>query len=308
MKEYDIYLKQRIHESKLFIYSIPYRDGVSVTNRLILESMLEYYTLQKMIALESKSELVAEIDGIINIVRERIGSGMEIQAKADFFVRYYNELQKSAIELNIPDLPTYLYSMFSLENALGIKVSDVDVAAKSSLGNHLDSAISILIDDVPTKETMFGAGKSDVELRARIKRTHKQVFEVASSDIVMDTQPLGLFYCLTTGLDAAISIAAQIADIEIHYSLGNAKNALAITTSEPETAAEKHIDVSSEVSLFCQLAATAISYFGISSDLMVEASISAGLKRYRLLEELDNLALEGIDDMTLGELDYVELT
>lgn len=130
MKEYDIYLKQRIHESKLFIYSIPYRDGISVANRLLLEAMLQYYTLQKMVAVENKSVLIAEIDNMLSIVREKISSSMEIQISADFLTRYYNDLEQNAIILNIPELPTFLHSFFDVQNALGIHISDVDAIAK----------------------------------------------------------------------------------------------------------------------------------------------------------------------------------
>ena len=78
MKDYDIYRKQHIHETEVLIYSLPYRDGITVTNRIILEAMLKYYTLQKAIAIQNQSEIVAEIDKIILTIQENVGSGLEI--------------------------------------------------------------------------------------------------------------------------------------------------------------------------------------------------------------------------------------
>lgn len=308
MKEYDIYLKQRLHESKLFIYSIPYRDGVSVTNRILLEAMLQYYTLQKLIAVENKSELVAEIDDILAIVHERIGNSMGIQISAEFLTRYYNELEQNAIELNIPDLPAFLRSFIDVRDALGIHVSDVDVIAKGFLGEHLDNAIVFAASDLTLDERMFGQAKSAMTLRARIGKTHKHDFEVVNSGLVVDTPPVDLFYCYSTGLETAMSIVAHITDIEIHYSLGDANSAMAILTSEPETSAVKHITISNEIELFCEMAATVISYFQADSGMAIRSSVSAGMKRYRLLEELDDMTLEEMDNMTLEELDYVWLT
>lgn len=308
MKEYDIFLKQRIHESKLFIYSIPYRDGISVANRLLLEAMLQYYTLQKMIAVESKSELVAEINEILSIVHERIGSGMEMRISADFLTRYYNELEQSAIEMNIPELPTFMRSFFDVQNALGIHVSSVDVIAKGSLGDRLGNAIIFAADSVEMKAKMFGQAESSMAMKAKIKRTHKQSFEVVNSELVVDTPAVDLFYCYTTGLETAMSIVTQITDIEIHYSLGDANSAMVLSASETENAAKKYISVADEIQLFCEMAITAISHFEASQGMAMQSSVSAGLKRYRLLKEIDDLELKDIDDMTLNELNWVELT
>ena len=46
-KEFDIYLNERLHQCDIIVYSIPYRDGLTVMERLILETCLESYTLQK---------------------------------------------------------------------------------------------------------------------------------------------------------------------------------------------------------------------------------------------------------------------
>lgn len=48
----------------------------------------------------------------------------------------------------------------------------------------------------------------------------------------------------------------------------------------------------------------AISAF---SELHLTPNVAAGLKRYRLLSDLDSSTLSSIDSMSLDELDYVEL-
>ncbi len=47
MKEYDIFLKQRLTEGSIIVYSLPFRDGVSAVNRVVLRAMLSYFSLQK---------------------------------------------------------------------------------------------------------------------------------------------------------------------------------------------------------------------------------------------------------------------
>ena len=47
MKEYDIFLKQRLTEGKIIVYSLPFRDGVSAVNRIVLQALVSYFTMQK---------------------------------------------------------------------------------------------------------------------------------------------------------------------------------------------------------------------------------------------------------------------
>ena len=84
VKEFDIYLKRRITECDLIVYSLPYRDGLTATNRIILESCIESYTLQKFVAMQFGSELVSHIDKMIKTCYERLNWGTAISADAVF--------------------------------------------------------------------------------------------------------------------------------------------------------------------------------------------------------------------------------
>ena len=72
MKEYDIFLKQRLTEGSIIVYSLPFRDGVSAVNRVVLRAMLSYFSLQKKIAVANQSALLAEIDEMLATVSEKI--------------------------------------------------------------------------------------------------------------------------------------------------------------------------------------------------------------------------------------------
>ena len=65
MKEYDIFLKQRLTEGSIIVYSLPFRDGVSAVNRVVLRAMLSYFSLQKKIAVANQSALLSEIDEML---------------------------------------------------------------------------------------------------------------------------------------------------------------------------------------------------------------------------------------------------
>ena len=64
MREFDVFIEKPLTEADVLIYSIPFRDGITASNRIILETMLDYYTLQKAVALKNNIALVSRIDEI----------------------------------------------------------------------------------------------------------------------------------------------------------------------------------------------------------------------------------------------------
>lgn len=48
-------------------------------------------------------------------------------------------------------------------------------------------------------------------------------------------------------MEAAFAIAASIGETEFHYSLGDGSNAIGIETSEPETIAEKKLQIGNAI-------------------------------------------------------------
>ena len=92
MKEYDIFLKRRLTEGTIIVYSLPFRDGVSAVNRVVLQAMLSYFSLQKKIAVANQSVLVAEVDEMLATVSEKIGDQVCLKANAALTTKYRNEL------------------------------------------------------------------------------------------------------------------------------------------------------------------------------------------------------------------------
>ena len=78
-------------------------------------------------------------------------------------------------------------------------------------------------------------------------------------------------------------------------------------SSEPETIAEKKLQIGNAIEMFYELVVETISLFAVSNDAEILMTLNAGMKRYRLLSDLDDKTLAEIDDMTLEELDFVVL-
>ena len=141
VKEFDIYLKRRITECDLIVYSLPYRDGLTATNRIILESCIESYTLQKFVAMQFGSELVSHIDKMIKTCYERLNWGTAISADAVFQTHYIMNPEASAVELAVEDIPA-LETMFAeAESCMILNAAPLLANIAKSLG-HGHTAIA----------------------------------------------------------------------------------------------------------------------------------------------------------------------
>lgn len=73
LTECDIYLKERLTECDIIVYSIPYRDGLTVMDRLVLAGCIAGYTLCKFVAIrENNITLSADIDKMIKFCVTRL--------------------------------------------------------------------------------------------------------------------------------------------------------------------------------------------------------------------------------------------
>lgn len=307
MKEYDIYLKRRLTEGTLFIQSLSYRDGLTITYRLLLKAMLDYYTLQKVIAIKNESVLVAEVGEIINTIHELIGSDIELKVDADFFVRYRNELEANAIEIGLPNIPSFLKSFFEVENAIEFSCG-VEEQLLRPFNIREGIVITSEMRELMLHSIVHSMEENGIGICSVLEDTDKQIFEVVDHAIELNIPEVGLFYCYTTGLEHVISIAAEIVgDLDIRYSLGDVNWYLPVVTDVKETSIQKFLTVQNDIPLFCDASATVISYLTAESQIQIETDMLAGLKRKRWVSEVAGLSRDESGAMSLQEFFYVTL-
>ena len=176
MKEYDIFLKQRLTEGSIIVYSLPFRDGVSAVNRVVLRAMLSYFSLQKKIAVANQSALLSEIDEMLATVSEKIGDQVCLEASAALTIKYRNELEQAAMRLDIPAFTLFAQSFFALESQIGIKVSQPIAYAKSSLGDA-QSAMAIVAKSLAEQKQVFDTIQNQTVFGANDLAFRKHDFE-----------------------------------------------------------------------------------------------------------------------------------
>lgn len=305
MKEFQIYIR-RPPPMEIFISSIPYRDGVAVVNKLILHSNIDNLQMEKALKISAGLFIGSSLEDMTATVMEMVRGQIAIQSDVAANLNYQVETTPNLILFPQLDLSMTERKLFHAQNAIGILTSSVEEVIKSPLGSGAGSIV--LFDSLSGEQKISKEQVSDgFELVCGVLDSFKTVYEAAQSGFYVDTPDLSLFYKLSVSGDSALCVTSELKELEVHYSLGDGKSEIVVSSGELDTLAEKKLEISNQVQMTCDVDSE-LSYFSqAENQIVIDSQASAITKRYRLLCEVDDWLLSDMDDMTLQELDYVIL-
>jgi len=307
-KEFDIFLNNRLTQCDIIVYSIPFRDGLTAAHRMILESCLESYVLQKFVAVQTNSELVSHIDKMIKVCIERLNWGTSLDVSADFQTHYVLNPTPSVIEIAPTNNLETLRTMFtSVDNALDIAVAPLNaMIAKSLGGGNSVMNPNVNVRDVLKRSILQPI--SNMEITSQVSDMQVQKTLSAESVFIPTADLVNLCYRLYTASETVMQLAASVLETEIHFSLGGGNAGFEITSELSEEYATKYEVAKNVVSILAQAVEWIIQYMEPESNgVQFAAEVTTVLKRHRMLEEMDEDTLLSYDDMTLEEVDYIIL-
>lgn len=306
-KEFDIYLNNRLTQCDIIVYSIPYRDGLTVMNRIILESCLDNYLLQKFVAAQTSSELVAHIDEMIKICREKLSVGMAIGADVEMSVHYALSPEDAAIVLGQNNVSLTASSFIATENAVVLDVEPLLALVGKSLGG---GESSILFDQSVYKEIKNSIERYEdgIGVSAQVTGTAKRGSISVESAVVPMADVTDLCYRLHCAGETALALAASVLGTEIHFSLGSGSSGIVLGAEVDGDRVTKFETAQNTLMLLAELT-DQLTQFMEPEPTAVElfADMQPIVKRHRLLGEMDESTLVSFDEMTLAELDYIIL-
>lgn len=307
-KEFDIYLRKHLVECDLLVYSIPYHDGISVTNRLILEAALNGYLLHKFAAAQMGSEVEAHIDQMIKLCLEKLSMGMDLGAVVDFEAHAKLYMENDPIIIDTPAINTLEQVFNEVENGLVLAVDPLVTQVASSTGRGkfplpVDAGVACTL-----KHSLLNL-RSVLTSDATVKQINQVDHIRADTSTVIDSALQSLCYNLVFDASAAIEIVALVLGTEIRHSLGVWYNGLTLDSKVTGTWAQKFIVAETVTAIMQEATGKLIKvlYPDDVGTVVKTSGLNISMKRYRLLYELDNLRLADIDGMTLKELDYIWL-
>jgi len=339
-KEFDIFVRRRLHECDLIVTSLAYRDGISVANRLILESCIKEYTLVKAVAASTDIELATHIDQMLKIayiILNRSNAGclldyletsdgealcthdgvdimtvykypaasIDITANADLSSSAFIDVE-NALDICCDDeIQATLNQYFKAEHGIELSTTDLTAVIEKFAG-YANSDMEITQVIYNTLKYALERFESTTTLGASVFGEHEDKFLDIDSAMQLLTDVKNLCYRLTSGGSTTMELAALVIGTEIHFSFGRAFSNMALNSRVTNNVLYKMEAPSVPVEL-AHSVTESITQFMSLEDIAVEIAMIAEpiLKRHRLLWEMDDGTLESYDDMSLEDLYYV---
>ena len=308
-KDFDIFLHRHLTECDLFIQSIPFRDGISVTDRMILDACLQGCKLMRIAAAQSNIELVAQLDRMIKTCYEKLGASTIMDASVDFKVFSVMAPTSEPIVVSVENLGTLATALNRAEAGMVMSVSPLVTKIAKSLG-HMKSPIILGADVTDTLKKSMLTLRSGMLLDAGLSGELKTgLLADINAEISMDATLASLCKRISFDAVAGIEMTAMILGTRMSHSLGRAISGITINSKVTGTKARKLEAADGIIQIMVDMVPILIKLiYPENNKLILKADVTGSkLKRYRLLSEMDDHSLEDFDNMTFDEVDYVIL-
>lgn len=309
MYTYDVYLKRRLTEIDVIITQLVQRDSFAMYDWLTLFATMDELEIRKALKVESEMILDTRLEDFLEYVHEKINSDMYLNASADLLRQVLAEGETEMV-LSADEMDILEKSFISSDSVLEISVSPLDYYIAHSFG-RVDFNMEMLINDLQTLKYSLEKFENQFVLSADVDFSSQKNIDIEELSMFLNVAPTDIFYLLTIGGNAVTNLYAQPLDEYILKKvLHNLDAQLTLSASADDVwGMIKGIGIEDVLNIFTEIAETLIQFvYPTTADMIISCEGSAGLKRYRLLSEMDDHALSDFDDMTLEEVDYVILT
>ena len=241
----------------------------------------------------------ASMHDILKIVHEQIASEMYLDADVDLLKQTMasgeSEMVLSADEMDILEK-----SFISGDSTLEIYASPLDYYVALSLGNAKFD-MTMFAEELDTLKYSIDKFENELYISADAEMASKKM-------MFLDVAPTDIFYLLHISGEAMTYLYADMVDDLVLKNVlhdPEFETWLDIDT-EQDFLLKKFTGMEDVLNVFANIVETIIQFIQpITADMYLDCEASAGLKRYRLLYEMDDLTLSDFDNMTLEEVDYV---
>lgn len=304
-KEFDIYLNRRVIECDLMVLSLPFRDGLTADNRMILDTCIEAYTLYKFVAAQSNAAIEQHIDEMLKRCYEMLEIGMSIRSKADFQVHYTMYPEDFSVNIQAKDIPMLTNMFANAQSALqmGVELIDASVGQSAGTGSTVIDVGATLFDTI--KNSLLTL-KNQLALSAGVEQINMQSYADAEAGMELSADIDNLCYRITDAASTAVELAALVLGTEIHFSFGRAYANMSFRSSVSGSNITKYEVIDGTIGLLATLIENMTQYADPSlhsMEMTVEAQ--SVVRRHRLLSEMDIDTLEALDVASLEDLYYV---
>lgn len=308
MQSFDVYLKKRLTEIDVIITQLVQRDSFSIYDWLYIYATLDDIEVRKNLKVDASMILDTTMENILEIVVEKIHNEFYVDADMDLVNQVITgvetEMVSFASELDVTEK-----SFTGGDSSLEIAVDPLDYYIAHSFGD-VEFDMQLLVNELDTLKYSFEKIINDAELLADIDFASVKNIGVDESEMFLDVEPTDIFYLLTiAGQAISYMSASPIEKYILKKMLYGVESEMYLSANaDIDWQLQKFIEIDNSLNLLVEMTEVLIQFISGQSEMYLDCEASAGLKRYRLLSEMDDLTLSDFDNMTLNEVDYVIIT
>lgn len=305
MQSFDVYLKKRLTEIDVTITQLVQRDSFSIYDWLYIYATLDDIEVRKSLKVNASMTLDTMLDDILEIVAEKIHNELYVDVDMDLVNQVITGGETEMV-LSASELDTIEKSFTGGDSSLEIAVDPLDYYIAHSFGK-VEFDMKLLVNELDTLKYSFEKIVADMELSADIDFASIKNIGLDESEMFLDVDPMNIFYLLTiAGKAITYMSASPIEKYILKKVLYGVESEMYLSANtDIDWQLQKFIGIDNSLNLLADMTEVLIQFVSGQSEMYLNCEASAGLKRYRLLHEMDNLTLSDFDDMTLEEVDYV---
>ena len=305
MQSFDVYLKKRLTEIDVTITQLVQRDSFSIYDWLYIYATLDDIEVRKSLKVNTSMTLDTMLDDILEIVAEKIHNELYVDVDMDLVNQVITGGETEMV-LSASELDTIEKSFTGGDSSLEIAVDPLDYYIAHSFGK-VEFDMKLLVNELDTLKYSFEKIVADMELSADIDFASIKNIGLDESEMFLDVDPMNIFYLLTiAGKAITYMSASPIEKYILKKVLYGVESEMYLSANtDIDWQLQKFIGIDNSLNLLADMTEVLIQFVSGQSEMYLNCEASAGLKRYRLLHEMDNLTLSDFDDMTLEEVDYV---
>lgn len=307
MQTYDVYLKRRLTEIDVIITQLVQRDSFAMYDWLYMYCTMGDIEIRKNLNIDSSMIINASMEDLLEIVHEKVNSNMYLDAYADLLNNVLESCE-TGMELSADELDILEKSFTGGDSVLEISVDPLDYSIAHSFG-RVSFDMDIFTSTLETLKYSLEKFEEGMELTADIDFSSLKTAESDELKMYLDVEPTDIFYLLTTGGQAITHLSANPLTKYIFKKVLHDMSLEMFLDASTDTDWKlfKFLETKTSLNLLADVTDVLIQFISVQSEMYIDCMARAGLKRYRLLSEMDNHILSDFDDMTLEEVDYVIL-
>lgn len=190
--EFDIYLRNGIHECDVMIHSLPYRDGITATSRMVIESCIKNLSFCISVAQRFNTDLSAYIDRTLKTCYEKL------------------DLPSSLVTSDVDRVNVQKFFTVKAPVKLSAYLKDLYFRITSGVNAVTEIAADVIAMEI---HFSFGRAHSGILLNAEAQQGHLQKFASVHNMASILADAGGLIYYHIAGVNGSAELTAKIDSI-----------------------------------------------------------------------------------------------